>query len=103
MATRKSRRTGDAAQPDAAAKPAKQPVKLRTPTRKRRRVGSEPLDEETLAALSAAVAAYLGHTARIRHVRLIHRAGPSLWTQTARQGVQTAWAALRSAPHREVR
>lgn len=98
MATRKPRRTGDAT----ASGPAKggQP---RTPTRKRRRVGSEPIDEETLAALAAAVAAYLGHTARIRHVRLIHRAGPSLWSQTARQGVQTAWAALRAAPHREVR
>lgn len=98
MATRKARRSEGNTGPIRSAGAAK----VRTPTRKRRRVGAEPLDEETLAALAAAVAAYLGHTARIRHVRLIHRAGPSLWTQTARQGVQTAWAALRTAPHREV-
>jgi len=79
------------------------PPKRKLTVKKRRLAARpEPIDDETLAALSAAVAAYLGHTARIRHVRLIHRAGPNLWTQTARQGVQTAWAALRSAPHREV-
>jgi hypothetical protein len=75
-------------------------TRKRKQARRRRR---DEVDDETLAVLAAAVAAYLGHTARIRHVHLIHRTGPSFWSQPARQGVQTAWAALRSTSRREGR
>jgi methylmalonyl-CoA carboxyltransferase 12S subunit len=43
--------------------------------------------EETLLAISAAVAAYLGVSARIRHVRLVHS---SAWAQVGRMGVHAA-------------
>jgi len=43
--------------------------------------------EETLLAISAAVAAYLGVNARIRHVRLVHS---SAWAQVGRMGVHAA-------------
>jgi methylmalonyl-CoA carboxyltransferase large subunit len=44
-------------------------------------------DEETLLAISAAVAAFLGVRARIRHVRLVHS---SAWAQVGRMGVHAS-------------
>lgn len=43
--------------------------------------------EDTLLAISAAVAAFLGVRARIRHVRLVHS---SAWAQVGRMGVHAA-------------
>lgn len=43
--------------------------------------------EETLLAISAAVAAFLGVRARVRHVRLVHS---SAWAQVGRMGVHAA-------------
>lgn len=46
-----------------------------------------PPSEETLLAISAAVAAFLGVRARIRHVRLVHS---SAWAQVGRMGAHAA-------------
>jgi len=44
-------------------------------------------DEETLLAISAAVAAFLGVRAHIRQVRLVHS---TAWGQVGRMGVQAS-------------
>lgn len=46
-----------------------------------------PLLDETVLAISAAVAAYLGKRATIRHIRL---AGGTAWRQQGRVAVQTS-------------
>ena len=51
-------------------------------------VTSEPaLSEETLLAISAAVAAFLGVQARVRNVRLVHS---SAWAQVGRIGAHAS-------------
>lgn len=51
-------------------------------------VSSEPaLSEETLLAISAAVAAFLGVQARVRNVRLLHS---SAWAQVGRVGAHAS-------------
>jgi hypothetical protein len=51
----------------------------------------EDLDEETLTVISAAVAAFLGKPARIRHARLIGQAPASTaWAQQGRAYVQAS-------------
>ena len=51
-------------------------------------VTSEPaLSEETLLAISAAVAAFLGVQARVRNVRLLHS---SAWAQVGRVGAHAS-------------
>ena len=51
-------------------------------------VTSEPaLSEETLLAISAAVAAFLGVHARVRNVRLVHS---SAWAQVGRIGAHAS-------------
>jgi methylmalonyl-CoA carboxyltransferase large subunit len=52
---------------------------------------SEELDDEILAVLSAAVAAFLGKTARIRRARLLSPFEPSnAWAQQGRVYVQAS-------------
>ncbi len=52
---------------------------------------SEELDDEILAVLSAAVAAFLGKTARIRRARLLGPLQPSsAWAQQGRVYVQAS-------------
>ena len=51
-------------------------------------VAAEPaLSEETLLAISAAVAAFLGVQARVRNVRLVHS---SAWAQVGRIGAHAS-------------
>jgi hypothetical protein len=45
------------------------------------------IDEETLLAISGAVAAFLGVQARVRNVRLLHS---SAWAQVGRIGVHAS-------------
>lgn len=59
-------------------KPAAPPVRQPEP---------ESISEEELAAISAAVAAYLGVRARIRQVRLI---GSNAWAQHGRASIQAS-------------
>ena len=47
----------------------------------------ETLSEETLIAISAAVAAFLGVQARVRNVRLVHS---SAWAQVGRIGAHAS-------------
>lgn len=53
----------------------------------------KPLDEATLVAISAAIAAYLGKRPTIRQIRLIRS---STWAQQGRVGVHTSHAFSRS-------
>ena len=48
---------------------------------------AEELDEDTLAIISAAVAAYLGKRAPIRHIRL---KSSSAWAQQGRASIQAS-------------
>jgi methylmalonyl-CoA carboxyltransferase large subunit len=48
---------------------------------------AEEISEELLLAISAAVAAYLGVRARVRHVRLI---GSTAWAQQGRVSIQAS-------------
>jgi methylmalonyl-CoA carboxyltransferase large subunit len=61
--------------PTAAAAPPPQP----TP--------EEPLTEETVLAIAAAIAAYLGKRARIRQIRLV---GSTPWAQQGRVSIQAS-------------
>jgi methylmalonyl-CoA carboxyltransferase 12S subunit len=45
----------------------------------------EEIPEEVVIAISAAVAAFLGHRARLKHVR--YRTGSDAWTQHGRAAV----------------
>lgn len=47
----------------------------------------EPVTEEEMLAISAAVAAFLGVRARIRQVRLVHS---SAWAQVGRMGTHAS-------------
>lgn len=47
----------------------------------------ELLDEETLAVISAAIAAFLGKAPRIRQIRLV---GTTSWAQQGRVTIQTS-------------
>ncbi|MDR3405441.1 MAG: hypothetical protein P4L99_23300 [Chthoniobacter sp.] len=49
-------------------------------------------DPETLAAITAAIAAFLGHRARIRSLRAVHTEpeAPSAWLQQGRAFVQSS-------------
>lgn len=50
-------------------------------------VAHDEITEEELLALSAAIAAFLGARARIRHVRLVHSA---TWAQVGRVHIQAS-------------
>lgn len=52
-----------------------------------------PIDEETLIAISAAVAAYLGKRAPVRHIRLI---SSGAWAQQGRASIQASHGLERS-------
>jgi hypothetical protein len=49
-------------------------------------------DPETLAAITAAIAGFLGHRARIRSLRAVHTEpeAPSAWLQQGRAFVQSS-------------
>jgi methylmalonyl-CoA carboxyltransferase large subunit len=64
--------------PPVEAKPVAEPVRTEAP---------EPISEETLIAISAAVAAFLGERARIRKVRII--SSPA-WAQQGRVSIQAS-------------
>jgi len=49
--------------------------------------GAEPISEEELLALSAAVAAYMGVRVRVRQIRLI---SSSAWAQQGRVSIQAS-------------
>jgi len=49
--------------------------------------GPAPVSEEVLAVLSAAIAAYLGCTPKIRQIRLVGNAG---WAQQGRVTIQAS-------------
>ena len=53
----------------------------------KRVAADETLSEETLLAISAAVAAFLGVQARVRNVRLVHS---SAWAQVGRIGAHAS-------------
>ncbi len=59
---------------------------LAEPTR-RQEAGTEGISEEVVAAISAAIAAYLGKKPRIRQIRL---AGGSSWAQQGRATIQAS-------------
>lgn len=49
----------------------------------------EPLSEETMLIISAAIAAFIGKRPRIRQIRLVHSAS---WAQQGRVGIHTSHA-----------
>jgi methylmalonyl-CoA carboxyltransferase large subunit len=51
------------------------------------------VDEETLLVISAAIAAFLGKTPRIRQIRLV---GSSAWARQGRVGIHSSHAFARS-------
>jgi methylmalonyl-CoA carboxyltransferase large subunit len=51
----------------------------------RHRLPHEEVPDEVVLAISAAVAAFLGHRARLKHVR--YRTGTDAWTQHGRAAV----------------
>ena len=71
------------AKPAAAARVAPQPAAAAPVAEK-----PEELSEETLAVISATIAAFLGKTARIRSVRMVPATAQSPWAQQGRVYVQ---------------
>jgi methylmalonyl-CoA carboxyltransferase large subunit len=51
---------------------------------------SEEISEEVLVMIAAAVCAFLGKRARVRHTRLVHPEGASPWAQQGRVFVQAS-------------
>ena len=51
--------------------------------------GAEPISEEVLAVISAAIAAFLGKKASIRQIRLL---GAAAWSQQGRVTIQASHA-----------
>lgn len=64
--------------------PASQPAPAPAPA------GPEEITPEILVVLSAAVAAFLGKKARIRHASLVSRGGGNSWAQQGRVFVQAS-------------
>ncbi len=86
--------TPAAAKP-AEAKPAAEPLKPAAPIAAAAPtaapvVDKEELTSETLAIISAAVAAYLGKTVRLRQARLLPTHGASPWAQQGRVYIQAS-------------
>jgi methylmalonyl-CoA carboxyltransferase large subunit len=50
----------------------------------------EGVSDEILVVLSAAIAAFLGKRARIRHARLVPQSGASAWAQQGRVFIQAS-------------
>jgi len=64
-----------------------QPVNGHAPAPAMEPAVEEGLSEETLLAISAAIAAYLGERVHIRQIRLI---GSSAWAQVGRASIQAS-------------
>jgi methylmalonyl-CoA carboxyltransferase large subunit len=64
-----------------------QPVNGHAPSPVEEPVAEEGISEETLVAISAAIAAYLGERVHIRQIRLI---STSAWAQVGRASVQAS-------------
>ena len=60
--------------------------------------GSEPLSEELILVISAAIAAYLGKKPRIQQIRLI---GAAAWAQQGRVTIQASHALAAQPSRRE--